>query len=428
MLQRTPRIQEEDPIIRPLLRNSPSFYAFIALLLVLVGWSGYLWVIQLTQGLGSTAMRTPVGAAWGAYITNFVFFACMAHGGMAVSAAVRLLKLKQYKPVARMGEVLTAVALMMAGLSIVIDLGRPDRAINMILYWPQRVASSPLSWDMTVIVLYFTLSTSYLWLTMRKDLLRHVGRFANRGRIYRLLLSGYEPEQEYKIERTAWWLSISILILIVMVSGGVIPWIFGLQSGRPGWFSAMAGPYFLTAALATSIAVMIVIAAVLRKIYRWQTIIKPGIFRGLAMVLGVLTHLYIYLTIAEQFTLRYSSPHSELAISEVLLRGEYALVYWLMLILGLAIPALILVIQALYPRLFSYKATIVISVIILAAFWVKRLLIVVPSLLRPLVPFPTGVYHPNWLEWSIIAGILALAILIYTLLLKIFPIVEVEEE
>ncbi len=427
MLQRITRSQE-DPIIRPLLQNSKGFYIFIGILLILIGWFGYAWYTQLTQGLGMTDMRTPVGAAWGVYISNFVFFACMAHGGMAVSASVRLLKLDKYKPIARMGEVLTAVALMMAGLSIVIDLGRPDRAINMILYWPQRVATSPLTWDMTVIILYFTLSTSYLWLTIRKDLLQYVERFEKRGLLYRLLLVGYSPEQEVKIERTAWWLSIAILILIFMLSGGVIPWIFGLQSGRPGWFGAMAGPYFLTAALATSFGAVIIIAIVLRKVYSWQDQIKTEIIRGLSVVFGVLTHIYIYLTIAEQFTMRYASTHGETAVSELLIQGELAPVFWAMLVGGLAIPAAILIAQAIKPKWFSIKVTIITSIIILIAFWIKRLLIVVPSLLRPLMPFPSGTYQPSWVEWSIIVGTFALAIFLYTLFLKIFPIVESEEK
>ena len=427
MLQRITRSQE-DPIIRPLLQNSKSFYIFMGILLILIGWFGYAWYTQLTQGLGMTDMRTPVGAAWGAYISNFVFFACMAHGGMAVSASVRLLKLDKYKPIARMGEVLTAVALMMAGLSIVIDLGRPDRAINMILYWPQRVATSPLTWDMTVIILYFTLSTSYLWLTIRKDLLQYVERFEKRGLLYRLLLVGYSPEQEVKIERTAWWLSIAILILIFMLSGGVIPWIFGLQSGRPGWFGAMAGPYFLTAALATSFGAVIIIAIVLRKVYSWQDQIKTEIIRGLSVVFGVLTHIYIYLTIAEQFTMRYASTHGEAAVSELLIQGGLAPVFWATLVGGLAISAMILIAQAIKPKWFSIKVTIINSIIILIAFWIKRLLIVVPSLLRPLMPFPSGTYQPSWVEWSIIVGTFALAIFLYTLFLKIFPIVESEEK
>ncbi len=427
MLQRVAR-RQEDPAVRPLLQNSRSFYVFVGMLLIMIGWFAFAWITQLSQGLGVTDMRTPVGAAWGIYISNFVFFASMAHGGMTISAAVRILKLERFKVVARMGEVLTAVAVMMAGLSIVIDLGRPDRAVNMILYWPERVATSPLTWDMTVIILYFTLSTSYLWLTMRKDLMHYADKFSRRGVLYKMLLIGYHPDQQPKVERTAWWLSIAVLVLIVMLSGGVIPWIFGLQSGRPGWYGAMSGPYFLTAALASSIAAVIIIAALLRKIYGWQAHIKPETLKGLGIILAVFTHLYIYLTIAEQLTMRYASPHGETAISELLLQGEMAPVYWTMLIVGLAIPAVLLLAQAVAPKRLGIGVTVTCSVFILAALWVKRFIIVVPSLLRPLMPFQSGTYHPSWIEWSIIAGVFAIAVFLYVIFLKVFPIVEIEEK
>ncbi len=427
VLQRRENTRVEQ-LLQPLLHTGRAFYVFIGILLVIIGWFGYAWFTQLTQGLGVTAMRTPVGAAWGVYISNFVFFACMAHGGMAISATVRLLKLKQYAPVARMGEVLTAVALTAAGLSIAVDMGRPDRIFNTILYWPQRIVSSPLSWDITVIMLYFTLSTSYLWLTMRKDLFSYASRFAKRGFLYRFLLIGYNPNQEVAIEKTAWWLSIALLILIVMLSGGVIPWIFGLLPARPGWFGSIAGPYFLTAALASSIAAVCIIAAILRRVYHWQSYIKPEIFKGLGVTLGILTHFYIYLTIAEQFTSAYAAPHGELLISEMLLQGEFALMFWSTMVLGFALPAIWLVFQAFRRTWFSLTGTIIASVVILIAFWVKRFLIVVPSLLRPLLPFPSGIYQPSWVEWSVTAGILALAVLIYVAYLKLFPIVELEEE
>ena len=99
-----------------------------------------------------------------------------------------------------------------------------------------------------------------------------------------------------------------------------------------------------------------------------------------------------------------------------------------MLIVGFFIPAMTLVIQGVRPRWFNLTRTVVASAFIVIAFWVKRFLIVVPSLLRPLLPFPEGSYSPSWVEWSIIAGILAMAILFYVIFLKIFPILDLSEE
>ena len=424
----TPLDEGTRDLLRPMLSTGRAFYIFAIALLILIGWFGYVWYIQLTQGLGVTAMRTPVGATWGGYIANFVFFVGIAHGGIAIAAAIRLLKLKGYTPIARMGEVLTVISLGMAGLSIMIDMGRPDRVFNMILYWPERVGASPLSWDVTVIILYFTLSISYLWLTMRRDLARYLSRFPQFAFIYRFLLVGYNPDEKEGIDRMTWWLSVAIVFLIVMLSGGVVPWIFGLLSGRPGWFSAIAGPYFLTAAIASAIAAVIAVAFLLRKIFRWEEYIKNEIFKGLGTFLGILTLFYTYFIFAEQLTMRFAPPVSEFRISEMLLQGEFAPIFWPMAIFGFFIPAHILIIQGLHPKWFSVARTFWAAVLIVVAFWVKRFLIVVPSLLRSLLPFPQGSYTPNWIEWSIIAGIFALAVLFFILFLKVFPIVEPNEE
>lgn len=427
-MDRRIRQAPEEHLLRPLFTTSRAFYIFTGGLLILVLWFGYAWYLQLTQGLGVTAMRTPVGAAWGGYIASFVFFVGVAHGGIAIAAGIRLFNLTKYQPVARIGEVLTIVSLMMAGLSIMIDMGRPDRIFNIITYWPQRIGTSPLSWDVTVIILYFTLSASYLWLTMRKDLALCLDRFPKLRFLYKILLVGYTPNEEKSIRRMTWWLSMAIIFLVVMLSGGVVPWIFGLLPSQPGWFSALAGPYFLTAAIASAIAAVIVVAAALRRLFNWQEYIKSDIFRGLGTFLSIITLFYVYLVMAEQLTMRYAAPLSEFLISEKVLQGEFAIIFWPMLILGFLIPAVTLLVQGVRSKWFSMTRTVWAAAFILIAFLVKRFLIVVPTLLRPLLPFPEGHYSPSWVEWSIIGGLFALAILIYIIFLKLFPILDLSEE
>ena len=410
------------------MHTGKGFYFLVAALLIVVSLFMYAWYIQLTQGLVVSNMRTPVGAAWGGYIANFVFYVGLAHGGIAIAAGIRLLNLHRFQPVARMGEVLTIISLMMAGISITIDMGRPDRIFNIIIYWPERIASSSLSWDVTVIILYFTMSACFLWLTMRQDLALIQDRFPRLKYLYKILLIGYKPEEKEAIHRMTWWLSIAIIFLVVMLSGGVVAWIFGLLPSRPGWFSALAGPYFLTAAIASAIGAIIVVSAILRRVFHWQHHIKTEVYSGLGTFLGVLVMFYIYLIFSEQLTMNYAAPFAELLISLKILQGEFAIVFWPMVIVGFFIPAMTLIIQGVRPKWFSLNRTVVAASFIVVAFWIKRFLIVVPSLLRPLLPFPEGTYSPSWVEWSITAGVLAMAVLLYAVFLKIFPILEIGEE
>jgi len=157
----------------------------------------------LREGLVVTGLRDiPGGAPWGVYLVNFVFFIGIAHAGIAVAAAIRLLKLHDYIPIGRMAELLTVFGLMMAGLSIVFDLGRPDRVFNLIRYYPERLGSSPLIWDVTAVITYLVVSVTYLYLELRED----IAKLAEKRwtRFYWLLLPGYEPGERARIDSIIW--------------------------------------------------------------------------------------------------------------------------------------------------------------------------------------------------------------------------------
>jgi Ni/Fe-hydrogenase subunit HybB-like protein len=55
----------------------------------------------------------------------------------------------------------------------------------------------------------------------------------------------------------------------------------------------------------------------------------------------------------------------------------------------------------------------------------KRVLIVVPSLTKgTLLPYTAGSYAPSVVEYSVIAGLLALGALLIAVFMKVFPIME----
>ncbi len=78
-------------------------------------------------------------------------------------------------------------------------------------------------------------------------------------------------------------------------------------------------------------------------------------------------------------------------------------------------------------------ATIVVaSVLVNVAMWLKRYIIIVPTLSNPRisiqnVPWEWAHYSPSWVEWSITAGAFAMFILLYTLFSKMFPVVSIWE-
>lgn len=407
----------EELTLRPLIYTGKAFYALIIVLIGTIAWFGYAWWTQLTYGLGVTGMNRPV--YWGLYIANFIFLGGIGHTGIAISAVIRLRKLEAYRPITRIAESLTVVSTIIALINIVFDLGRPDRMLNMFIYYAERVAQSPFIWDLTAVSIFLALSLIYLYLEMREDIAICAEKVPKRRRLYRILSKWYTPGERERIDRVLWWLAIIILPVLV-IAESIVAYFMGLMVSQAGWYNPFFAPYFVTAAIASGIATVIVIAWLVRRLFNWDEYIKPEIFKGLGTALSILVLIYLYFMVSEQITIRYAGPVAERIVSEALLLGEFAWLYWSVVVLGLIVPFLIL----LVPKTRTIGGTVIASILIVAGLWIKRLLIVVPPLTRPRLPYPWGVYTPTWEEWSLILGSYAIGILIYAIFAKLFPIVE----
>ena len=420
---------ETEKLLKPIRETGIGFYAAAGALSVVALWMLAAWLYQLRNGLIVTGLRdwgVGYGAPWGVYIATFVWYIGIAHGGIAISAAIRLLRLEAYKPIARIAEVVTVISLMMAGANITFDIGRPDRIFNMIVNYWSRVGHSPLVWDVTVILIYMVLSISYLVISMRDDIAALRRRLpALFAPLYALVLFGYHPEEREKREQILWWLALALICLMTLLSGGVVPWLFGLMVSQAGWFSALQGPYFLIGALASAIAAIIVVVFLVRRVLGWEKEISAEVFSGLSKPLAVLLIAYLYLVLQEQLTILYAGPPAEQSISHALLFGHFAPLFW-MVIGVMAVSVAYLGLQWLGALPPSVGRTAIAAAGVVAALWVKRVLIVVPTFLYPRLPYPTGIYVPTWVEWSLFLGTVALAVLLFMGFSKMFPLMEME--
>jgi molybdopterin-containing oxidoreductase family membrane subunit len=412
-----------EKILRPIKHTSREFYPFILFLTIVSLTAIYAYITQLSQGLGVTGLNDIT--VWGVYIVNFIFFIGISHAGIAISAAVRLLQSEMYKPIARIAELLTIVSLAMAGLSIVIDLGRPDRSFLLITKFLLRFKESPLIWDITAVATYLTLSSTYLYITLRRDFKIASERVEGwKKTFYELLIPWYQDNEHKTIDRLSFWLSVTILPVMVMVHT-TVAWIFALLGSRPLWFTAFAGPYYIVAAVASGISSVVAIAAVMRKIYQWEDILRPMVFKGLANVAMFTTLIYLYMMLAEQIGALYAGPEAEFLVSYEWIFGSFSRIFWGMTTVGLIIPFIFLLWQAFKKNYVHIEYSAIMCAILVVAFWFKRYMIIVPTLS---IGIPqAGIYNPTWVEIAILFGVFAVPILLYTLLSKIIPLIELEE-
>lgn len=427
-----------EPYLRPLLRTTKAFYASIVVAALVLALGLYAFYLQLTVGHIVTGMGTisTGGATYGLYIVFAIYFIGISYAGISTSAAVRLLGLEKYRPVTRMAEMLTVVALILGALSILVDLGDPIDAPKY-LSLSGRI-TSPFFYTFSVVMAgYLWATLVYVFLSGRRDAAivydKAPSLCVKKHKcplkwLYRLWSWRYKfsPDVTRRHENALWVLSLAILPLLVMAHS-FLGYIFGLEGGRPGWYSAIQAPAFVVVAGASGISALIIIAAIVRRVFGYREQISLEIFRGLSNFVCVSVAAYLYFMASEAYTGLYAAPAQEEAVYQAIYFGTYAPIAWFTVVSFLA--AVLMIFAMFLRRKYSLKWIVLAAGLVNLASIAVRYLIVVPSQTHGmLLPYAVGTYSPNWVEWSVMAGVFALGYLMYTAFTKIFPIVELPHE
>ncbi|AFZ73303.1 NrfD/PsrC family molybdoenzyme membrane anchor subunit [Natronobacterium gregoryi] len=419
----------EADILRPITTTSSKYYAAVgiaglAFLLFLVGWFYQLWEGLIVTGLSDWG--TGGGVTWGVYIGAFIWWVGIAHGGIILSAAVRLLGMDRYMPVARLAEMLTLAGLSAAGFYVIVHMGRPDRMVTSVIgHYHITVHNSPLVWDVTVITAYFVLTATYLGLTLRYDVSRLRDQLPDHfSPIYSLITFGYSEREDQVVQRMVWWLALAIIIMApLLLHGGVIPWLFAVLPTYPRWFGGVQGPQFLTIALTSAISGVIILSYAFRRAYDWEHIITDDIFRGLTLWLGFFTLLFLWLQL-QQVTVGTFFPPVDLEVAWAATLEHPVYVFSIGLVT--AVLAFIFA-QTIRPSLFSKERSIVCAVAILTATLLEKVLFVIEGFLHPSfeIYYATpGTYVPSLIEIASITGTIGMVALFFLGISKVVPVVE----
>ncbi len=408
----------EEKLLQPLLRTTPAFYWTILILFILVGWGFYAYSVQVRRGLGVTGLNQPV--YWGFYIVDFVFFIGISHAGTLISAILRATQAEWRRPITRSAEAITVLVLLIGGIQPIIDLGRPDRVLN-VLRTPNL--RSPLLWDVISISAYLTCSSIYLWIPLIPDIAILKQRVPRFRWLYSLLSAGWKgTEEQWRKLGKAISIMMVIIIPIAVSVHTVVSWVFAMTV-QPFWHSTIFGPFFVAGAIFSGIAAIIVAMAIIRKVYHLEDYLKPVHFSNLGILLLVMSAIWLYFVIAEHLTSYYGAEPAEMTILWDKLFGRYAPVFWTMVIANFIIPVALLS----FRKTRTVPGTVIASISVIIGMWLERYQIVVPTLVNPRLPYPRGLYFPSWVEWSILVGSFSIFILFYVLFTKFFPIISIWE-
>jgi Ni/Fe-hydrogenase subunit HybB-like protein len=423
----------EQNLLRSLTENTWRFYAWVGFLLAILFWGLYAYTQQLRYGLMVTGMRDQI--SWGLYITNFVFFIGISHAGTLISAILRVTDTQWRTPITRMAEGITVFALCIGAPMVMVDMGRPDRLLNVFRYG--RI-QSPIIWDVLGVSTYLTGCILYFYIPMIPDLalLANESRLASwRRRLYHALALGWTgtARQKALLEKAISSMAVFIIPLAVSVHT-VVSWIFAMTL-RPGWNSSIFGPYFVVGAIYSGTAAVIFSMYLLRRVFRLNEYVRELHFRKLGLLLLAFSLIYLYFNINEYLTAGYKLEGMERVLMDRLFTGDYATLFWVAQGLCVFIPAALMIPVLGFKRYhrFTIPTVVLSSAMVIVGAWAKRYIIVVPTLRSPFLPSGQRLpwqwthYHPTWVEWSITAAAVAGFSLIYTLMVKLFPIVSIWE-
>jgi Ni/Fe-hydrogenase subunit HybB-like protein len=430
----------ETNMLRVLTQTSWRFYATFAFLFCVALWGLYGYIMQLRQGLIVTGMRDQI--SWGLYISNFVFFTGISYGGTLISAILRVTDSGWRHPITRLSEAITVFALCVGGPMVIIDLGRPDRMMNLFIHG--RI-QSPILWDVIAVSTYLAGCALYLYLPMIPDLalLANMPELsAWRRKLYHWLIFGWTgtPGEQRLLEKCISRMAILMIMLAVSVHT-VVSWIFAMTL-RPGWNSSIFGPYFVMAAVYSGTAAVVLSMYILLKVLHLDDYLKPSHFRNLGLLLLTFSLLYLYFTVNEYLTSVYKVEGPERLLLHQLFFGDYQVLMWVTQAVFIAIPLVMIAAVLSIERIRQFTPSVVAlaSFLIVIGAGAKRYLIVVPTLtapylantntnipFNPVLPFDWVHYRPTWVEWSITFGGTAAFLLMYMLFTKVFPMISIWE-
>jgi molybdopterin-containing oxidoreductase family membrane subunit len=425
--KRQHRREIREVVLRPLRHTGMLGKLWIGLLLIIFLLGCYAYSIQLRNGLKVTAMRDY--ASWGLYISNFVFFVAISLVGALISSVLRLTNFDWYRPITRIAEIIAVAAIVFAGLIIVVDMGRPDRILN--LFSHGRI-QSPIVWDVIVVSTYLVTSILFLYLPLLPGIALCRDKLTGKPKwqrwMYRVLALGWNGnESQWKIMKRSIAIICILIIPLAISIHTVTAWLFATTL-RPGWDSTNFGPYFVAGAFQAGTACVIIAMFAFRKAYNLQKYLTDVHFNYMGKLLVFLCLVYAYFNVNEYLVPAYKMRGAEGKLLNDLFTGHYAPLYWSVQIFGMALPAVLL----LWKKARKPLPLATIALFVVVAAWFKRYLIVTPIMLHPYTPIQNvpanwAVYFPSWIELAIVSGSLAGVLLLITLFSKFFPIISIWE-
>ncbi|MCA9932581.1 MAG: polysulfide reductase NrfD [Ardenticatenaceae bacterium] len=385
-------------------------------------WWVIFLVVLIISGLGAAALIFIRGLVvtnltdlvpWGLWISIDLSSIALGAGAFLLSAAVYLLKIKRLQPVARTAVFIGLIGYSMAVMTLLLDIGRPDRFWHAVAFWNVH---SPL-WEVTMCV------TFYLTVLVLEVLPMFGGSDWMQERW---------PNLAEKLQSIHHFAPIFAVIglglsLLHQSSLGAT---YGVLKARPIWYRPGLPVLFIVSAMAAGPA-MTVLASHIAGRLTPRAIIKPELLDQVSKFVGWVLVAYLYLRFWDVLAMSYTYEPARTEGLNMLTQGPLALNFWMgEIFLGILLPMIILLSDRLRSQQRLHLLALFLIVGGLVAYrWDTNMvgqLVVFNYLPQGLTPQYTR-YIPSLVEIAAGAGVIAYGLLAFTLGVRYLKVVNHED-
>lgn len=418
-----------EDIIKFMTKTGPKYYLVLGFF-IFGSIALYLvpWLYQIYVGQGVTGLNVPV--VWGVYLVNFVFWVGVAHAGTLISAMLYITETPWRRAIARSAETMTLLALMVVAFFVFIHMGRPWNFYWTFPYPNQRKIwvsfQSPITYDVFAIGTYFTSSLVFLYFGMIPDFASLSQSTTGwRKKFYKAMSLGWRgTDRQWHLQSKASMFFASFIMPLVVSVHSIVSWDFAL-SIVPGYSKTVFAPYFVTGALLSGFAAVILALTLLRWTFPMlKKYILIHHYDRIGAFILVLALTWSYLTGMEIITGYFANTSDEIQhITFKILTYPYSWLFALMIFSNTVLP--LVLISGKVRR--NEKLMFILCIFIIIGMWLERYLIIPNSESRKFLPYMWHDYSPSWVEVSITVGALMVFISLFMIIIKIFPVISVFE-
>ncbi|MGD9819348.1 MAG: NrfD/PsrC family molybdoenzyme membrane anchor subunit [Desulfomonilaceae bacterium] len=268
--------------------------------------------------------NVPHEIPWKVYIPLYFYFTGLSAGSFILSTLSTVFGIKRFKPMALPSAIISFVLLLLAPACLILDLHQPTR------FWHTLVPeyfnpTSALSYGSWLLTLYPIANLIYIYFIFVKN------------------------DSVTKVLGT---ITVPLAIFVHAYTG----FAFALVRARAWWHSALMPGFFLTSALLSGIALLVIVAMIMNRYMKEK--LDPELFKSLRlMMIGILL-MDLFWTGCFWLTLMVSNADGYVSIMVALHEKLYL---WGEIVAGMLIPlAILLIPKTRYSRPWLVLASLLI--------------------------------------------------------------------